>query len=53
MNYFFEVVYPQLLKYFENKDEELVNLLVIDVLKDNPKYLELISEVKTEIIEEL
>ena len=55
MNYFFEVVFPQLIKYFEesgnNKTKELTSLLVIDVLKTDEKYLKLLDTKKLEIKE--
>jgi len=50
MNYFWDVVLPQLIKYFEDNnianDKELIWLLVADVLKTDPRYLDLIQDNK-------
>ena len=48
MDYFFKEVIPQMLNYFNN-DKDLINYLVLDVLKKDSQYKELLkNEVVTE-----
>ena len=45
INYFFKVVVPQLLDYFESNAKDVPNLLVLDVLLNNKKYEKDVQEV--------
>jgi len=47
------VVLPQLIKYFEESDRELISLLVVDVLKNDPKYLDLLKDYKNNSSEQV
>lgn len=40
INYFFEVVLPQILDYFERNNEQVTNYFLLEILKNDKKYQE-------------
>lgn len=40
INYFFEIVVPQILEYFKENKEEIPNYLMLEVLKKDKQYQE-------------
>ena len=45
INYFFEVVVPQILDYFKDNKEEVPSYLILEVLKKDEKYQEQIKKI--------
>lgn len=45
INYFFETVVPQILEYFKENKEEIPNYLMLEVLKKDKQYQELIDKI--------
>ena len=45
INYFFEIVVPQILEYFEENKEEIPNYLMLEVLKKDKQYQEQIEKI--------
>lgn len=45
INYFFETVVPQNLEYFKENKKEIPNYLMLEVLKKNKQYQELIDKI--------
>lgn len=43
INYFFEVVLPQILDYFEKNNEQFTNYFLLEILKNDKKYQEQIK----------
>lgn len=44
INYFFETVVPQILEYFKENKKEIPNYLMLEVLKKDKQYQELIDK---------
>ena len=45
INYFFEIVVPQILEYFKESKEEIPNYLMLEVLKKDKQYQEQIEKI--------
>ena len=45
INYFFEIVVPQILEYFKENKEEITNYLMLEVLKKDKQYQEQIEKI--------
>ncbi len=45
INYFFEVVLPQILDYFEKNNEQATNYFLLEILKNDKKYQEQIKRI--------
>ena len=45
INYFFEVVVPQILEYLEENKEEISNYSLLEILKKDEKYQEQIERI--------
>lgn len=45
INYFFEIVVPQILEYFKEDKEEIPNYLMLEVLKKDKQYQEQIKKI--------
>ena len=45
INYFFEIVVPQVLEYFKENKEEIHNYLMLEVLKKDKQYQEQIEKI--------
>lgn len=45
INYFFEIVVPQILEYFKENKEEIPNYLMLEVLKKDKQYQERIEKI--------
>lgn len=45
INYFFEIVVPQILEYFKEGKEEIPNYLMLEVLKKDKQYQEQIGKI--------
>ena len=45
INYFFEVVLPQLLDYFKENNELVKNYFLLEILKKDKKYQEQIKKI--------
>lgn len=45
INYFFEVVLPQILDYFERNTEQVTNYFLLEILKNDKKYQEQIKRI--------
>lgn len=45
INYFFEIVVPQILEYFKGNKEEIPNYLMLQVLKKDKQYQEQINKI--------
>lgn len=45
INYFFEIVVPQILEYFKEGKEEIPNYLMLEVLKKDKQYKEQIEKI--------
>lgn len=45
INYFFEVVLPQLLDYFKENNELVKNFFLLEILKKDKKYQEQIKKI--------
>ena len=45
INYFFEIVVPQILEYFKENKEEIPNYLILEVLKKDKQYQEQIDKI--------
>ena len=45
INYFFEIVVPQILEYFKENKEEIPNYLILEVLKKDKQYQEQIEKI--------
>ena len=45
INYFFEIVVPQILEYFKENKEEIPNYLMLEVLKKDKQYQEQIEKI--------
>lgn len=45
INYFFEVVLPQILDYFEEYKERITNYFLLEILKNDKKYQEQIKKI--------
>ena len=45
INYFFEVVLPQILDYFERNNEQVTNYFLLEILKNDKKYQEQIKRI--------
>ena len=45
INYFFEIVVPQILEYFKENKEEIPNYLMLEVLRKDKQYQEQIEEI--------
>ena len=45
INYFFEIVVPQILEYFNEGKEEIPNYLMLEVLKKDKQYQEQIEKI--------
>ena len=45
INYFFEVVLPQILDYFKEDKEQVTNYFLLEILKNNKKYQEQIKKI--------
>lgn len=52
INYFFETVVPQILEYFKENKEEIPNYLMLEVLKKDKQYQELIDKILEQSKEE-
>lgn len=52
INYFFETVVPQILEYFKENKEEIPNYLMLEVLKKDKQYQELINKILEQSKEE-
>lgn len=52
INYFFEIVVPQILEYFEENKEEIPNYLMLEVFKKDKQYQELIDKILEQSKEE-
>ena len=46
INYFFEIVVPQILEYFKENKEEIPNYLMLEVLKKDKQYQEQIEKIR-------
>lgn len=45
INYFFEIVVPQILEYFKENKEEIPNHLILEVLRKDKQYQEQIEKI--------
>lgn len=45
INYFFEVVLPQILDYFERNTEQVTNYFLLEILKNDKKNQEQIKRI--------
>lgn len=45
INYFFEIVVPQILEYFKKNKEEIPNYLMLEVLRKDKQYQEQIDKI--------
>lgn len=45
INYFFEVVLPQILDYFKEDKEQVTNYFLLEILKNDEKYQEQIKRI--------
>lgn len=45
INYFFEIVVPQILEYFKENKEEIPNYLMLEVLRKDKEYQEQIDKI--------
>lgn len=45
INYFFEIVVPQIFEYFKEDKEEILNYLMLEVLKKDKQYQEQIEKI--------
>lgn len=45
INYFFEVVLPQILDYFERNTEQATNYFLLEIFKNDKKYQEQIKRI--------
>ena len=45
INYFFEIVVPQILEYFKENKEEISNHLILEVLRKDKQYQEQIEKI--------
>ena len=45
INYFFEVVLPQILDYFERNNEQVTNYFLLEILNNDKKYEEQIKRI--------
>ena len=45
INYFFEVVVPKILDYFEENKEQISNYYLLEILKKDEKYQEQIEKI--------
>lgn len=45
INYFFEIVVPQILEYFKENKEEIPNYLILEVLKEDKQYQEQMKKI--------
>ena len=45
INYFFEIVVPQILEYFKEGKEEIPNYLMLEVLRNDKQYQEQIEKI--------
>lgn len=45
INYFFEVVLPQILDYFIEDKEQVTNYFLLEILKNDKKYQEQIKRI--------
>ena len=45
INYFFQVVVPQILDYFKGNKEVIPNYLILEVLRKDKQYQEQIEEI--------
>ena len=45
INYFFEIVVPQILDYFEEDKERITNYFLLEILKHDKKYQEQIKRI--------
>lgn len=45
INYFFEIVVPQILEYFKENKEEIPNYFMLEVLKKDKQYQEQIEKI--------
>ena len=45
INYFFEVVLPQILDYFERNTEQVTNYFLLEILKNDKKYQKQIKRI--------
>lgn len=45
INYFFEIVVPQILEYFKENKEEIPNHLILEVLRKDKQYQEQIDKI--------
>lgn len=45
INYFFEIVVPQILEYFKENKEEIPNYLMLEVLRKDKQYQEQIDKI--------
>lgn len=45
INYFFEIVVPQIFEYFKEGKEEIPNYLMLEVLKKDKQYQEQIEKI--------
>lgn len=52
INYFFEIVVPQILEYFKEGKEEIPNYLMLEVLKKDKQYQEQIEKILEQLKEE-
>lgn len=52
INYFFEIVVPQILEYFKENKEEIPNYFMLEVLKKDKQYQELINKILEQLKEE-
>lgn len=52
INYFFEIVVPQILEYFKENKEEILNYLMLEVLSKDKQYQEQIDKILEQSKEE-
>lgn len=45
INYFFEIVVPQILEYFKENKEVIPNHLILEVLRNDKQYQEQIEKI--------
>ena len=45
INYFFEIVVPQILEYFKENKEKIPNYLMLEVLRKDKQYQEQIDKI--------
>lgn len=45
INYFFEIVVPQILEYFKENKEEIPNYLILEVLRKDKQYQKQIDKI--------